>query len=337
VFINYFRHPESESATNLAVGRVLLSVYGIWKLLSYDFHRLQEWPTFLFETHRHGAFLLFSTHQAWLPLELWLAIGALVLFAIGYRSAISGLLAVALIVHLGALHYVVTNAGSTLLPLVYGLVLYTWVGSEDDISLDALRALRRQPPATLRARLTETTPVTFDSWPLRWLLLVLALTYFFTGYSKLVNVGVMWADGTNLALMIHREALMHLDGIPWAGRLIMDHRLLSVGSSVATLVLECGFLVAVIARLSITPFILGLSAMHVMIYLTMEILFFDQFIMYALFLPWDRIRSHFASSASVEIVCDPADSERMARLVLMGRLDVRSRSKTVVTLLSPPV
>ncbi len=322
MFINYFAHDTRPSGFNTAVARVLLGAYAVWKLLSYRLDRLQDWPEFLFLVHRHRFFLPFPGYLAYLPIEQWIAVFLLILFAIGWRIGFTAFTSALLIGHMIALHYAVTNSGATFLPAIYMLIFFAVFRETDDLSIDTVRGAKHEPLAALVADLAASARAPRDMAILKWTLVTIALTYFFTGYAKLLIGGLSWATGQNLATFIHSDSIMYLNGIPVVGRFLMDHAWLADASAVATVVLECGFLVGVLLGLPITPFILGLAGLHVMIALGMRIFFFDQFLLYLLFVPWDRLYARLAGTQPVTVVYD-AGSELCARILLLFKhLDI---------------
>lgn len=301
LLVNYYAQPERETPFNLAVARVMLGLYLIWKLASYQLERLQEFPVFLFTDHRFGVFLLSPEWLQWLPWERNLAIVLLLLFVLGWRLAWSSFFSALLIAHMIALHYVVTNSGTTFLPGVYALLLWGIFRHTDELSLDGRR--RRKLSASHEVAVQRPA----DMAILKWLLVILATTYFLTGFWKLRGAGAEWATADNLNRMLHFEALMHLREVPPAAQLLLDHPTLSWLSAVATLVLECGFLLAVLLRAPIAPFILGLGTMHALIFFSMEIFFFDQYLLYLLFVPWDRVWERIRGRrAAVTAALEPA-------------------------------
>lgn len=67
--------------------------------------------------------------------------------------------------------------------------------------------------------------------------------------------------------------------------------LLLTASTWGTLALELGLLVAALAGLSITPFVLGLVGLHVVIALTVGPFFFDYIVFLSLFAAYDSALS----------------------------------------------
>ena len=303
MFVNYFADPVRRSPVNLLVARIGIGAYVIWKLLSYDFHRLHEWPDFVFRTHEHGVFLPSPNIVHYLQYEVGLAIVLMIAFAVGYRLRIVCSLAPAILLHLAAIHYVVTNSGTTFLPVSYSLVIWGLFRDDDVTTFDA----RRRKTPVLHAVECE-----FAMRPLQWLLVVFAATYFFTGYCKLLNVGAAWVHPTNLQLMISREALMHLDELPNTASLILRYDWLATLSTLSTIVVECGFLIAVLTKRSITWFVIGAAALHTMILLTMGILFFDQYVIMLLFVPWDELRFRLSMNRGGVAVTQSNSSRKVA-------------------------
>ena len=292
-FVNYFACAKRDTSFNVAVARVLIGVTCLWKLFSYDFAGVGEWPLVLFETSPHGAFLFGAPHLALLTAEVVLAAAALAAFTVGWHLALSSFASALLLAHLSALHYVPSNAASTWLPFVYAILLFGVYRDTDTLSLDARGAEGPRAPAG-------------DTIILRWLLFMVATLYFFTGFSKLKRSGIGWASADNLGLLLHQEAVMHLGELPPLALFLMDHPVLLGISTVLTLVLECGFLFAVVLRLPITPFVVGLGGMHAMIAFSMDIFFFDQYLIYLIFVPWDRLRELAARRAAVAGAVQPS-------------------------------
>lgn len=297
IFINYVACPSRPSSINRSCARVLVGCYAIWKILSYSIDSLQDWPPFLFRAHTHGAFLISENWLVLLPVEKWTAVALLCLFVTGWGVRWTALASAILIGHMIALHYVVTNSGSTFLPAVYILVLFAIYEDADDFSPPS-----RRSPGSARA---EDEPVPYNMAVLKWSLLTIALLYFFTGYSKIAAAGLDWAEPGNLTRMIHAEAIMYLDHIPPVGWVIMQDPWLARLSSWGTLVLECGLLPAVVAGLPITPIVLGLLVMHTVIALAMRIFFFDQYVLFLLFVPWDRLWARAVKTGSATRCAPP--------------------------------
>jgi len=282
IFVNYFRERTRDSCVNLAVARVLVAGAALWKLLSYDFADVAAWPAPIFETDRHAYLFPGEAFLPLLPVEVAVAALCLLLFGAGWRMGLTAFASALLLTHLSALHYVPSNSASTWLPFVYALVFLGVYREHDRLRWDARSAGGSGEDAGRADGSTDTVA-------LRWLLGITAGIYFFTGVSKLTRTGLDWASAESLGLLLHREAVMHLNEVPPAAGLLLEHPALLWLSAAGTLVLECGFLVAVLLRAPLLPFVAGLAGMHAVIGLTMEIYFFDQLLIYLLFVRWDAL------------------------------------------------
>ena len=284
--INYFANPWRSSPLNLLITRVTIAIYAIWKLLSYDFARLQEWPGFFYEQHPHGDWVFNQVFLTNISIEVWLAILLCICFGLGWHTKIVAFILAVLLTHLTAVHYIVTNSAATFIPTIYLLVLWGVYIHTD--------------PYQFTFKMGFSTPakdkVNFDMTILKWFLVIIAATYFFTGYAKVIKVGLPWLNPNNMAILIHREALMHLEVLPFAGNLLIDMPVMLAISAAGTLFLELGFLVAVLWDKPLWPFFWGLVGFHTMIALTMNIFFFDQYILLALFFPWDTWLTSFKTN-----------------------------------------
>lgn len=273
--INYFDNSVRTSPINFLVIRISVGIYAIWKLLSYGFGYLDEWPTYFFESHLHGRLLFHPSILEWIEIEVGLVVLLLIAFMFGYQLGWSSFLAAFFLTHLTALHYTVTNSGSTFLPTIYLLILWGIYRDDDPYQVGADKSLQKQS--------------SYDFSIMKWLLLIVGASYFFTGFVKITEAFWAWTDWRNLALLIHREALMHLEVLPSLGAWILNYPTLLWFSSIGTLFLELGFLIAILLKkIPLWPFLIGLFVFHAVIALTMNIFFFDQYIILALFLPWDQ-------------------------------------------------
>ena len=273
--INYFDNSLRSSPLNFIVIRIVVGVYAIWKLVSYDFELLEKWPRYFFENHQHGVLLAHPWVLQWIEIEVGIVIIMLIGFMIGYRLGIVTFIAALLLSHLTAMHYIVTNSGATFLPTIYLLILWGLYRDTD--------------PYQIGKSKSELEADEFDFSILKWFLLIVGASYFFTGYVKVTSAFSAWLNWRNLALLIHREALMHLEVLPSLGAWLLNYPTLLWVSSIGTLFLELGFLIVILLRkIPLWPFLIGLFGFHAIIALAMNIFFFDQYILLALFLPWDE-------------------------------------------------
>jgi len=303
-FVNYFATEQRESPFNLAVARVLVGLYALWKVDSYvDWEIVRVWPVYL---HDEYQFLLLSEDLWYLPVERLLVVITLVAFVIGFRTRITGFVSALLLAHMSAILNMITTGGTstTFLYPVYVLLLFALFAEEDLLSVDGLRRTGGKSLDQLTDKLDTGTSKTYSMSPLKWLLVVLGIIYAHSGLTKIVDGPLTaWIDPANLARYlalwetISGRELLFVD-------FITGSLLLATAVAAGTVFLETGFLVAVLLRWSITPFIIGLGAMHTGIALAMTPYFFDMYLIYLLFLPWDRIYARITSSREITVTYD---------------------------------
>ncbi|WP_318570015.1 hypothetical protein [Salinigranum marinum] len=310
---NYWRNPDRASPVNLAVVRVLTGLYAVWKLLSYEWLALSTYPYVVFAESPH-AYLVSPVVLDVLPALVAVTVGLILAVVVGYRLAATGFLSAVLLAYLSGVHYAVSNQGSTFLPVVYLLLLFALFSSEDRLSVDAIRRTAGWSTASLNRRLTTDTPETYRHSALQWTLLVVAFVYFFTGLGKILDGGAQWATAGNLSRTILTDSYMYLDGVPPVGRFIIEHEVLALGAGAGTLVLELGFVFVVVLGAPLWPAVVGLLGMHTFIAVGMHILFFDQYLLFTLFLPWDDIYGRLWRPEPLTVLYDD-DCHVCARLL----------------------
>lgn len=327
MFINYWKDDVRESGINLAFGRITLCIYAIWKLLSYEWSGVQRWPLFIFEKSPQSHLVIGPSNLSYIWLEVVIALIMLFGVLVGYRLGLTGFLSAFILAHLSGVHYAVTNSSSTFLPVVYLLLFIALFRNTDKISADAVRKTRSQSLESLNTFLKQERPTTYPMPALKWILLTVGIIYFFTGFAK-VKYGVFdWASGENLARTIQMDSLRYLRDVPTVGQFLINITPLAAVSAWASVILELGLVITIIIGLPYWPFAIGLLGMHLMIDVAMNIFFFDQFIIFALFLPWDRLYAWAASDESIIVAYDEYCYFCARSLYLFKQLDVNGTLK----------
>lgn len=340
LFINYWARPRRASPLNLMVARMLVGLYAAWKVGTYPFAELASFPPFLFlenELARQNTFFAPSPeYLSLIPWEQALLVVCLLLVAAGWRLGLTAGLSAALLAHLSGLNYLIINE-KTFLPIVYFLIFCGLYRHQDSGTWDRWRRSRGQAPESLKASLLQHNagPPPAALYPpsaLRAFLLTFSLIYFFTGWAKWCGGGHgwAWAAAENVRLIVQKNALYHIHEMPPAASLVMPHDLAFAVMGNATLLLELGFVLAVLARLPITPFILGLAGMHAGILATMQLNYLtDMLPLYALFLPWDGLARRLAPTGSWTVTYDGRCRFCLRILQVFRILDVARRLRFV--------
>jgi predicted DCC family thiol-disulfide oxidoreductase YuxK len=304
MIVNYVRDATRDSPVNIAVARVVLAGYLVWKTLPYDWLLVAQAPFAGFATYRFAI----PPWPELLVVEKWLLMALLCCFAVGYRIRVTALGAALIVGHFGMVRFVLnTSGGATALffSAWYLLFFALYAGDETDgLSVDAVRRTGTQSLDELRAVLKDDGGErTYTMAPLRWSLLAFAIIYFGSGVSKLYTAGLAWFAPSNLSqnLYFFNVVGTHPLGI---GATLVEYPLLVSALAVGTVVLEVGLLLVILLGLPVWPVVLGLLGMHTGVALLMGIVFFDVVPMFALFVAWDRLYARAVRTDRLDVVYD---------------------------------
>jgi hypothetical protein len=300
MFLNYYAGDAEGSVVNLAVARVLVAGLGIWKLLSYDWASIPEWPVY---ANDYYLLLVPQWIQPYLVYEKYLAVVGLALFALGAGHRYATPVTAILLAHLGVARYTLDPSGASqaLFTIVYLLVFFALYREEDRLSVDGVRRIEgaslRDPVSALRAARERAAGRAANS-TLKWGLLAVAVLYFGSGVTKIVfGPAWAWATPRNLGQYV-LWAQTYFGVSPDAGALLLRYPLLVQLAAAGVLLLETGFLLWILAKRDPTPFVLCLLGMHVGIAVVMGPFFFDQILFLLLFADWARLSGWIAGVRS---------------------------------------
>lgn len=309
VFINYFAQSARATSLNLAAARVIICLYGAWKVATYPFADLAGWPAFIFQSHRIARFMTGGIQTGWIVSEQIIIVACLLLVAVGWRRAWAIPVGVCLLAHLSMLNYAVINE-KTFLPIVYFLIFYGLFRQTDSFTWDRYRESSQRGAAELQASLQNPRPAAgVELNSLKWFLVTLGLIYFFTGWCK-IRIGqldqfAIWAAPENMRLILEHNALYHIHHVPPLMEWLRTHHWALWPMGLGTLVLELGFLIAILTGRRITLFMFALAAMHLGILLTMGLNYLsDMAILYLAFVSWDSLAARLSRGRSLRIVYD---------------------------------
>lgn len=147
------------------------------------------------------------------------------------------------------------------------------------LSVDAILRRRRAGPegqATAEPAQSDTA-----MWPLKLAHVLLALTYFSTGITKLISGGLAWMNGYTLQNHIFSDAVAR--GIPLGIWLAQQHALCVI-LAIGTILFEIFFFVSLFAPRAAPLFFLGGIFFHVGLYLTAGHPFFEHIVLNVLLL-----------------------------------------------------
>ncbi|SFS81834.1 hypothetical protein [Halostagnicola kamekurae] len=290
LFVNYHAGDPKGAVANLAVARVLVASLGIWKLLSYEWAPIQRWPVY---ANDYYLLLVPRWIQPYLVYEKYLAVLGLILFAVGISHRYATPATAILVAHLGVARYTLDPSGASqaLFTIVYLMVFFALYREQDLLSGDGIRTTESAGRSDLRALIRST----YDSGDpkntnsvLQCGLIAVAILYFGSGVTKIVSGPAWeWTTPRNLGQYL-LWAQSYFGVSSELGRLLLQYPTLIRVATIGVLVLEAGFLLWVLAKRDITPFVVGLLGMHVGIAVVMGPFFFDQIVFLLLFADWSR-------------------------------------------------
>ena len=326
MFINYFRSARRSTCLNLAIARIIICFYCIWKVSTFPFGELAAFPEAFFEGNSHAILGMWRFTHPWILIaEQVVAVVCLIFVMVGFRTGFFSFVAALLITHLAGLSFAVTAYKTFLLP-AYFLIFYGIYRTQDLLTVDHFCSMGSVPQGHLNQRLqsAESAPAATLS-ALKWLLLCMAAIYFFTGFGKFKVAGwdFDWAAAENIRLSLLHNAINRGISLPPLGGLLLEHPWILGLMGAGTLLLELGFVVVVLCGGPITPFILGLAGMHFGILLTMHVNYLtDMMFIYAAFLAWDSLAGRLQRGRNLTIVYDDNCTFCMRVLLLVKDCDI---------------
>ncbi len=278
---DYFFEPWP--AARLAAARIALFAVVLWHYKSFSFAAPGRMPTEFYEPV--GAFLWFDWPQPteWALNMVWMGfiLAALcALLGFGTRKSCAASAAGLWILLSARYSFGKVDHGGII--MIFAMVLLAAGPSGATLSVDAWWARRKAAWQGNESVLEPLAPAGGYAWPVRLLLLHLALFYFFSGWSKVVASGFAWADGNAL------ESYLLYRGVP-LGVAIANVPLLCMVLSVSALAFELTFPVGVLIKRLRVLFLLGGLGMHLGIWWTMDIVFKQTMLTYVVFVDWPRL------------------------------------------------
>ncbi|AGB39653.1 DCC1-like thiol-disulfide oxidoreductase family protein [Natronococcus occultus] len=320
-FVNYVADDARPSPVNLAVVRVLLGLYVLWRVLALEWGAYGEWPDF--HVDETIGFLHQDLFFTLLPYQQWVVAALLVLFIVGYRTRWTGGLASLLLMHMLSVKATIYLAGTveSLFVCAYLILLFALFAEDDVLSVDAVRRTSDRSIAELNAVLRGETSRTYRMRALKWGLLAVAIIYVGSAWGKALNGPLeIWLSGTEL----QRDILFYgeLTGIDRAfGAPLVDNELLAWVGFVGTALVQLSLLVAAVLGTSVTLPVLGLIGFHVAVILTLGLYFVDMILVLSLFAAWDVAHRRLATADEATVMYDDRCHAYARALVPFVHLD----------------
>jgi hypothetical protein len=148
----------------------------------------------------------------------------------------------------------------------------------DSFSVDAWLRRRRLGAAAV------PEPSLYYAAPLKIMMLLMGIAYYFAGVWKVCRVGSRWftADYMRLILLIKMQEFHATSIQRWA----LEHSFVLVAGAIFTVVFEVGFVFAILDRRTRVLALIAGIAFHNMTYMLMEIQFLDMQACYVVLVDW---------------------------------------------------
>ena len=319
MFVNYFADDRRPIPLNLAFARVIIGVWLIWKTAMYDWHTLLAAP--VMQTSEFAWAIPPIAPGLILEFERLLLIAVLIGFMVGYRIKLTAFSAALITAHLGTVRMTQITSGETesLFIGVYFLILFGLFADTDELSVDGIRRATNQPLPRLRERLA-TQDLDYPHPALRWWLLIVALIYFGSGFDKVFHQGITspslaFARPQNLPRWMQ---FFRPDG---PVQFLAEFPVIMQLGALGALGLELGFLAAVLAGITVTPFMIGLIAFTALNVMLLGIHFVDVYFFVLVFAAWDGGVARLQSSETIDVVYDDTSRPTVLAAVVLAMCD----------------
>jgi len=292
---------ETSSALNLAIARCVIMAALLSKVsLNYE----------LAYSRMSGSLIIpplgwsrIASHLPRSPELVTLIYAVFVLFGI---LAVTGLY--------GRLACLVTSAAGfylLTLPQLFGkinhdhhLILFGFILAAspcaDTLSIDAIRDAARSGRRGLRREKLKDSVAYAD--PLKVMMVLLGLIYFFPGSWKVARVGAAWFSADNMRWTMAAKLLEAPGTITSFQAWAMHHSLFLLIGAVSTPLFELGFIFAIFSRYTRPLAALGGIAFHNLVGLLMNIRFVSLQLCYVILIDWVAVFSWIAARLSIHRV-----------------------------------
>jgi hypothetical protein len=175
--------------------------------------------------------------------------------------------------------YSYADVHHTQAPFAIFLMALAFSPAGDSLSIDALIRRRRARAAGEPAPIARSMDTAM--WPLKLAQVVLALTYFSTGISKLLAGGLAWMNGYTLQFYLFRDGINR--GLP-AGIWLAHYHSLCVLLAIGTILFEVFYFVSILVPRAARPIFVGAILFHLGLYVFSGHPFFEHIILNVLLL-----------------------------------------------------
>jgi uncharacterized membrane protein YphA (DoxX/SURF4 family) len=175
--------------------------------------------------------------------------------------------------------YSYADVHHTQVPFALFLLALTFSPAGDSLSIDALLRRRR---ARAAGRSVPAAPRSDTAmWPLKLAHVILSMTYFSTGITKLLSGGLAWVNGYTLQNYVFADGVNR--GIP-VGIWLAHQHTLCVLLAIGTIAFETFYFVSLLVPRAAPLFFVGAILFHLGLYVVSGHPFFEHMLMNAILL-----------------------------------------------------
>ena len=325
IFINYFRKDSRNNPFNLAVIRVLLGIYLLWRVMFFEWKFYHEWPSYRIEIH---SYLFKDILFLLLPYIQSIIIMLLILFIFGVKTKFSGGFAAIILLFVLSVRASIYMSAQTesLYMTVYVLLLFSIFHNKDSdiLSADAFWKSKNISTKKLSQNLSNSVNRKYKMSGMKWSLIIIGLGYFSSATAKLISSPIeRWLSGTSIQRDIIRFQIWADIEQPMASLALMSSEIAWLGE-ISNLILQISFLIFILLKLDISFHALGLIFMHIMIALILGYVVTSLLVVLLLFASWDSAYKQIASGSEDRILLVFNENYRLCMRILymLKHLDI---------------
>lgn len=326
MFKNYVKNPYTVSPINLALARLIISTYLVWKILSTRWNRVNfsPWPWVSRTDQGAIEILLPNILMSNVVYIQWFAVVTLLLFGIGLWLKYTAYLSSLLVAYLGLIHATVDASWSTHMYFSSSilLMLFALYAEEDKISLNQLANLSKDNINSINDSLRSPLTPRYQSNPLKMFLLALGILYFGGAAGKINNGVFAWVSPTNQMRILHSHG--RTGYFPELREIVLQFDFLLAMGGIIYITCQLGFIISIITDKFFNIFIISWIMIHVMTALVMGPIFIYTVVFLCLFIDWEKIISHLQSNPDISVYYDKECFFTIKYIYMFKYFDVNS-------------
>lgn len=323
-FQNYFANPDRSTPINLAVARILLGVYSIWTVVWIDPEILQLYrPEIITDHGWYGSLVPHEIIIQYIWMVQIIVVIMLVAFCVGYRIGATAFISTVLMSYLGIIIWTAASPAAIQTAVsVYFLILFGIFRSDDKLSLDGFRETKQYCDNSLNKALTNDNP-NYSMDGLKWGLVLIGLFYFRDAIYKLYPRGEwVYNPETHIQAYVLTNIVRRAE-IPPLAEYIITYDSITYIFAAGTIILQLGFLIAILSGKPVHLFFFGLIGLHFGIAFTLNITYVYHYMaVFLLFFTYDKYIGMVSWRREITVVYNNESHIVKRVLLMLKHLDI---------------